>query len=237
MRNELIWIIFALCSFFALYGARALFGILGLYVWIVLMIIVSNIAVVMTVSLFGFTVTLGNIFYGSTFAATDSLCELKGKRAARQAVWVGFYTQCCFTAIVFALLLFAPDENDFAYPHLSALFKFLPRITLASLTAYLISQLYDIWAFERIRALFPKRNRLWVRNNFSTISSQAIDSGIFCAIAFIGVFPIAVVGEIFLTTYIIKILVALLDTPFVYLLTRRTHRDDMLFRYLSTSLS
>lgn len=228
MNNELIWVIFALCSFCALWGARVLFGMLGLYVWMVLMLIAANIAVLVTVNLFGLTVTLGNIFYGSTFAATDSLCEMKGKRVARQAVWVGFYTQVCFTTIVASLLLFTPDENDFAHSHLSTLFRLLPRITLASLVAYLVSQLYDVWIFERIRIRLPGRRRLWIRNNISTISSQAIDTSVFCTIAFIGVFPTAVVGEIFLTTYLIKVLVALLDTPFVYLLTRSSNRNGIL---------
>lgn len=227
MSNELAWLLLALCSFFALWGARVLFGVLGLYVWMVLMLIAANIAVLMTVNLFGLTVTLGNIFYGSTFAATDSLCELKGKHAARRAVWVGFYAQFCFTAFAVALLLFMPDGNDFAYPHLSALFRLLPRVTLASLVAYLVSQLWDVWVFERIRIRLPKRRHLWVRNITSTISSQAIDSSVFCAIAFIGVFPATVVGEILLTTYLIKVLVALLDTPFVYLVTRKKNRNSM----------
>lgn len=236
MNNNLLWIILAFSSFFALWGAKALFGTVGLYIWIVLMLIAANIAVLMTVNIFGLTITLGNIFYGSIFTATDSLCELKGKQAAQKAVWVGFYAQVCFTIMIVAIQLFTPDENDFVYPHINALFSLLPRITCASLVAYLTSQLYDVWIFARIRALLPNRKRLWIRNSLSTISSQAIDSGIFCAIAFIGVFPSTVIGEIFLTTYLIKIAVAIIDTPFIYFITHSNHKANRYFKATPASI-
>ncbi|MBU2235509.1 queuosine precursor transporter [Patescibacteria group bacterium] len=56
---------------------------------------------------------------------------------------------------------------------------------------------------------------LWLRNNGSTWASQAIDSVVFTLIAFWGVFPD--IWQIILFTYIIKIIVAAIDTPFIYL--------------------
>lgn len=221
MRNELLWVIFALFSLLGLWGAKKLFGVTGLYIWMALSIVAANVTVIVTITLFGLTATLGGIMYGSSFAVTDSLFELEGKRGAQKAVWIGFFVQICFTAIISITLLFAPHESDFAYPHLKALFQLLPRITLASLTAYLASQLYDVWIFEKIRKIWPGRRTLWVRNNLSTLSSQLIDTSLFCIIAFYGVFPISVVRDILLTTYLFKVIVALLDTPFVYLLTKR----------------
>ena len=58
---------------------------------------------------------------------------------------------------------------------------------------------------------------LWLRNNGSTWISQLIDSVIFAVVAFIGIFPFKVVFQIILSTYLLKIFVAFLDTPFMYL--------------------
>jgi len=145
---------------------------------------------------------------------------LKGQREARRAVWIGFYVQISFTIMIAIAALFMAAESDFAHPHFRALFRILPRITLASMVAYLGSQFYDVWMFQKIRARFPERKFLWVRNTLSTLSSQLIDTLLFCAVAFFGVFSGAVLVEIFITTYLLKLIVALCDTPFIYLLTR-----------------
>ena len=88
-------------------------------------------------------------------------------------------------------------------------------ITLASLAAYALSQAHDVWAFHFWRRKTGGR-MLWLRNNASTLVSQFIDTLVFCSIAFIGVFEVGEVAQIFLSTYLVKALVALLDTPFIY---------------------
>jgi uncharacterized integral membrane protein (TIGR00697 family) len=76
-----------------------------------------------------------------------------------------------------------------------------------------------VWAFHAIRQRTGGR-LLWLRNNASTVVSQLLDSAIFCTIAFWGLFPVNVFWEIMLSTYVIKVAVAALDTPFIYLARR-----------------
>jgi uncharacterized integral membrane protein (TIGR00697 family) len=92
----------------------------------------------------------------------------------------------------------------------------MPRIALGSLVAYLVSQLHDVWAFQFWKEKTSGKH-LWIRNNLSTLVSQAIDSLIFCLIAFTGLFPADVWFEILLTTYLFKLIVAIFDTPFIYI--------------------
>jgi hypothetical protein len=92
----------------------------------------------------------------------------------------------------------------------------MPRIAVASLTAYMLSQHHDVWAFHFWKDRFPEHKHLWIRNNFSTMISQVIDSAVFVLIAFYGVFETSILFEVFLTTYVLKFLVAIADTPFVY---------------------
>lgn len=219
MTNEILWLSFALVDLSILLILYRFFGKLGLYIGIVISIIVCNIQVLKTIQLFGLTTTLGNVLYASVFLGTDILSEMYGKEDARRGVILGFVALVLSTLYLQVALLFIPDASDFAQPHLEALFGFLPRVALASVTAYLVSQMYDVWAFHAIREKTGSRH-LWLRNNGSTLVSQFLDSLVFCSIAFIGVYPMAVFWEILISTYVIKALVAVLDTPFMYLARR-----------------
>lgn len=216
MPNELLWFIFLLIDFAMALIAIYFFGKKALFVIIAADIIVCNIQVIKTVELFGLVATLGNILYGSIFLATDLLSEVFGKKEARRGVWLGFYALIFMTITMQLALQFQPHESDFADPALQTIFGFLPRITLASLIAYLLSQHHDIWAFHFWKKKTEGRF-LWLRNNLSTWISQAIDSAAFVLIAFYGVFETTVLISILFTTYVVKLLVALLDTPVIYI--------------------
>lgn len=213
--NETLWIVFALVDLCLVLAVYRFFGRVGLFGLLVFNLLLCNIQVLKTIELFGLTTTLGNVLYASVFLATDLLSEFHGKKEARKGVLLGFVSLLMMVGYMQLALLFQPAADDFAQPHLQALFGFLPRIALASMTAYLVSQLHDVWAFHAIRERTGGR-LLWLRNNASTMVSQFLDSAIFCAIAFWGMFPVNVFWEILLSTYIIKVAVAVLDTPFIY---------------------
>ncbi|ACV67840.1 queuosine precursor transporter [Desulfohalobium retbaense] len=219
MPNELLWIGFALLDLSLVLLVFRLFGRVGLYGLIVFNLVICNIQVLKTIHLFGLTTTLGNILYASIFLSTDLLSEFYGKKEAQRGVLLGFCCLILATLYMQIALQFAPGPNDFAQPHLAAIFDFMPRVALGSMAAYLLSQWHDVWAFHAIRAKTGER-WLWLRNNASTLVSQLIDSSVFCVIAFWGVFPFSVWLEILLTTYLIKALTAGLDTPFIYLAKR-----------------
>ncbi|MGE4194460.1 MAG: queuosine precursor transporter [Pseudodesulfovibrio sp.] len=223
--NETLWIVFALVDLSMVLVVYRLFGRVGLFGLMVFNLLLCNVQVLKTVELFGLTTTLGNILYASVFLATDLLSEFYGKKEARKGVLLGFVTLLMMVGYMQIALYFQPAESDFAQPHLQALFGFLPRVAFASMAAYLVSQLHDVWAFHAIRARTGER-LLWLRNNASTMISQLLDSAIFCVIAFWGVFPMEVFVEILLSTYLIKVAVAALDTPFIYLAKRLFNRDE-----------
>ncbi len=216
MHNELLWLGFVLIDFtVALFVFRG-FGKIGLYGMIVMNIILCNIQVMKTISLFGLVTTLGNVLYASIFFCTDVMSEIYGKKEARKGVFLGFISLIIAALYMQITIRFVPSSSDFIHPYLERIFLFLPRITVASLSAYLISQLHDVWAFHFWKRLTSERY-LWLRNLFSTIVSQLIDTVIFVALAFYGVFPITIFVQIAITTYLVKVIVAVLDTPFIYL--------------------
>ncbi len=220
MHNELLWLAMLLANFLLIIAAYKLFGKWGLIMWIPISVIVANIQVIQTIELFGLVATLGNIVYATSFLVTDILSENYGKEDAKKAVWIGFFSLISMTLLMNLALYFLPLQGDeFAattHESLSTIFELMPRIAIASLTAYLVSQRHDIWAFHFWKKRFSSPGQLWVRNNLSTMVSQLLDSVVFTLIAFWGVFETGVLWEIFITTYLLKWAVAAADTPFVY---------------------
>ncbi|UCF50031.1 MAG: queuosine precursor transporter [Thermoplasmatales archaeon] len=216
MINEILWIGLLLSSFLIVIFAYKLFGLTGLYVWTAVAVILANIQVMKTIQVFGLVTAMGNVIYSSLFLVTDIVNENHSKKDAQKAVWIGFFVLITTTIIMQISIQFIPDESDFLSQHITAIFSVLPRIAFASLVAYLISQSHDVWFFAKLKKRHKKRY-LWLRNNLSTVTSQLLDNIIFTLIAFVGVFSWNIIGQIFLTSFILKVIVAACDTPFVYL--------------------
>lgn len=215
--NELLWLAMLAVNFLSILISYRLFGKSGLFAWVALAAVVANVQVVKLVDLFGTTATLGNIVYAASFLVTDILSEIYGKRQAQKAVYIGLFSLVVMTVLMNLALAFAPAQDDFAQKSLSVIFGFMPRIAGASLLAYMISQTHDVWAFEFWKNRFPANQLLWLRNNASTMASQFIDSSLFTLLAFWGVYPLEILMEIFWTTYLLKWVVGVADTPFIYL--------------------
>lgn len=218
MSNELLFIFEFLITFSLLILGYKLFGKTGVYIWIVLSTILANIQVTVTVGVFGMVATLGNIVYGSSFLATDILSEKYGIKEARKGVYIGFFANLATMIIMQLIIRYTPHSSDFMMGHVKQIFMLFPRVVAGSLAAFLFSQLHDTWAFEFWKKRFPKH--LWLRNNASTIVSQALDTAVFVSIAFWGVFSTEIVLGIAFSTYILKFVVAVCDTPFMYLAAR-----------------
>jgi len=225
MSNEIIFFIQTVVSLALVLIAFRL-GKTWLYALIAVNYVLANIFVTKTITLFGLEATGGNVLYGAIFLSTDLLSEYYGKEAAKRGVFIGLGATIFYLVMSQFILIYKASPNDWgAAQGMEAIFSFAPGIVLASLTAYLISQLHDVWAFHFWKERFQGR-LLWARNNFSTIVSQLIDSVVFATLAFSvfprlfmepeGVLPMDVVWQIVLTTYVLKLLVAVIDTPFIY---------------------
>jgi len=233
MNNAIMWLVMLMTNFILIVLAYKIFGRRGLLVWIPISTIIANVQVIQTVHLFGMVATLGNIVYASSFLVTDILSENYGKRDANQAVWIGFFSLISMVILMNMALYFAPIPEDImsnkTHESLSMIFKLMPRIAIASLISYVISQKHDVWAFHFWKNYFPKDSQLWIRNNLSTMVSQLIDSGFFTIAAFYGVFSNNDLIQIFASTYILKWVVAAADTPFVYLARRIKKKNSFIY--------
>jgi hypothetical protein len=173
----------------------------------------------------GSTLTLPGaaLAYALTFFASDCYSELYGKRAAQTMVNVGFLMNVVVLALVWSTIL-APAANPAFAGQFRAVLGASTNIVAGSLLAYVVSQNWDVVAFHRLRE-WTDGDHLWLRNVGSTASSQLLDTLIFVGVAFslapatLGVgeaLPPAVLASLVVGQYLLKLLVALVDTPFVY---------------------
>ena len=218
MPNELIFIFTVLLYLGSVLLLYKLFGKNGLYAFAVFSTLLGNIAVCKCVDIFSLSTTAGNVLYASTFLVTDILSEKYGKKDAQKAVLYSFSTMILWLLGSQLILLFTPNPSDFIDPSLKAVFSLVPRVTVGSLTGYIISQSLDVFLYHFIwKKTGSNSSKLWIRNNLSTLVSQAVDTVIFTFIAFWKTYPDNVFFSILITTYLFKAIVAIIDTPFIYI--------------------
>ena len=238
MSNELIFIFTVLIYLGSVLVLYKTFGKNGLFAFAIFGTLLGNIAVCKNVDIFGVSTTAGNVLYASTFLVTDILSEKYGKKEAAKAVAYSFTIMVLWMAGTQLILLFTPNANDYINESLKVVFGLVPRITIASLAGFVCSQNLDVFLYHFIwKKTGNDKAMLWLRNNGSTLTSQAIDTVIFTTLAFWGVYPKNVFFSILITTYVFKAVVALLDTPFMYLARRIVPFSERNVKYERTGES
>lgn len=220
--NELLLVLSLLISFGATVLFLKLFGKSGLFAWIGICAVFANVEVLILVHAFGMDQTLGNTLFASSFLATDILSELYGKKDANKGVLVGIITTVLFILLSTMWINYVPAEGDWAMPFVKQLFANTPRVLIASLIAYAVSEAFDVWLYHKWWTLTEKKfgnkdKYLWFRNNFSTLLSQLVNIVIFNFGAFLGIYSLSQLFSITIACYVIYIVTSLLDTPFIYL--------------------
>ena len=184
----------------------------------VALFVLANILAVKKIDIGPFVLTAGLLAFPFTFLITDAVNEVYGKRIAKKLVIHGFIIMAVVVGLIQIAIKLPPadfwvgEQEAFALVLSGTL-----RITLASMAAYLMSQLYDVWMFDYIKNKTQGKH-LWLRNNVSTITAQIIDSSIFITIAFWGMVPNEALFPMIAGQWVAKWVIALLDTPFCYLL-------------------
>ena len=225
--NTYIGILLIFSNFFSILLLYRYLGKTGLLIHIPISMLIANLQVVKTVEILGFVTALGNAMFGGSFFISDILSEIYGKKSAKEAVFIGFYTLIALSVFMGLALLFEPHSSDTSQEALEFIFTRTPRLMVAGLISFVLSQFHDVWAYHFWKQKMPELRFLFVRNNLSTLLSQILDTALFTYLAFglefnFGFFrweklyPTEILIEIAVTAYILKFFIAALDTPFLY---------------------
>lgn len=190
----------------------------GLFVWISISTIMANILACKSVDILGFTMYIGNVVFSSNFLATDIISEKYGYQESKKAVILGIFSQVIFLIVTQMALIYIPSSIDQVNESMKTLFSINIRVSISSITMYLISNMLDIYLFEKIKQKIP--DKLWIRNNVATIVSNCLENYFFTFFAFIGIYDFKTIISIATVTTIIEIIIAVMDTPFLYLSKR-----------------
>ena len=163
-----------------------------------------------------FIISAGILPYPLTFLVTDLISEIYGQKKANLAVFSGFVASIFVLSFLWLGAQFNSIPNsivdDSTY---NAVFQNAWRLITASMIAYLFAQFIDVRVFHFWKKLTNGKH-LWLRNNGSTIASQLIDTTLVISILFVGVWDTNQILSAIIDGWIFKMLIALLDTPIIY---------------------
>lgn len=211
--NELLFI-GVMLSGLGIALAAGYMGRIWLQMFIVAITLMLGVTDAKIVMAFGLPITLGTALYSAIFFATDMLTERYGKQAGYQAIRLSFFAMLIFQLFVQITRIAAPaPEVEELSAAMDLVYGTSLRMVGAGIIVYAISQHFDVWLYHEIHQ-WTGGKHLWLRNNGSTVASQALDTYLFCFLAFYGVIDewywIATVG------YGVKLVVAMSDTAFMY---------------------
>lgn len=213
--NEILLLVNVFLAFSAVLVFYKLFGKVGLFVWSAFAVVLANIEVAKCIDVFSFSTTLGNALFASSFLATDILSEMYGYKISKKNAFICLMAVVAFVLFMQIDLKYVPNSEDFVSSSMNNLFALSPRICIASVFMMFVSSLFNARIFKYLKERFPKY--LWLRNNVSTIVCQVIENFFFHMIAFYGVFNFNTICELTFTVSVIEIIIALFDTPFLYI--------------------
>ena len=123
-----------------------------------------------------FELSVGILFYPITFLITDLVSEIYGPKKANHMVMTGVVSSIfCLAIVSISNYLNATDWSPVNNQTFNLVFGNTTLAVGASMLAYLCAQFIDIKIYHFWKKL-TKGNHLWLRNNFSTICSQSIDT-------------------------------------------------------------
>lgn len=213
--NELLFFAEIIIVFSLLVISKKLFGKEGLYIWIAFATVFANIQVTKCIDFLGISATLGNVLFTSNFLATDILNECYGMKESKKGVYIGLFSVICYIILSQLTILFAPNSIDMVDGAMKQIFSIAPRVCISSVIMFFISNLADVYLYEKLKKLFNGK-KMWIRNNISTILCNCLENFLFVFGAFSFVYPFKEVIMIALTTCAIEVFVAFCDTPFLY---------------------
>ena len=228
--NEILLLLSVVVIYGSVLVAYKLFGKQGLFAFSAVATVLANIEVLILVDAFGMEQTLGNVLFASTYLVTDILSENESKKDASRAVYIGVFSSIIMLVFTSMWLLYTPSSADTAMPAIRQIFSRTPRLMLASVLGYAVSQRFDVWLYHAWWSFTSKhgdaRKFLWLRNNGSTLISQVINTVLFTTVAFAGIYEASTVIAIMISSYVIYVFTSLLDTPVVYIARRMKEKRE-----------
>lgn len=206
--NELIFFLQTTLVLAGTYLALKL-GKSALTTWIAFQALIANLFVLKQINLFSFDVTASDVFAIGSLLGLNSLQEYFGKEEAKKATWISFFILIFFTLVSTLHLYYIPNSYDESQSAFLTIFSKVPRLLIASMSAFFIVQQFDIWLFSKLKTTWSFATRVGISSSIS----QLLDTFLFSFLGLYGVVESFI--DVFIVSYTIKLIVILSQNSFI----------------------
>lgn len=212
MQNIIIFL--ANCGIVGLFAC--VFYKLGkhaLVAWGALLCVLANLFVYKQISILGFNATSSDIYAIATLLSLNLLQEGFGKEIAKKAVWINTSCLLFFLIMSHMHLMLVPSSHDYMHPAYVQLLSHTPRVVIASLTAFALTQMLNLHLYSILRNKFPKIP-VQVTTCGVIIVAQAFDTVCFNMLGLYGI--INAIAQVMIISFSIKMLSSLVAVPYAF---------------------
>ena len=188
-------------------------------------ILISNILAQKVFIFFGFPFTAGIIVFPFAYILGDVLTEVYGYARARRVIWIGFVALMLFIILTEVAIVLPPAAFWLNQQSFEQTLHSVPRIALASLAAYLVGEFVNSFTIAKLK-IRDEGARLWKRVVLSTVLGQAVDTGIFVLLAFVGVFQLGALIQLIMSAYVFKVVYEIVAAPLTCALIVRLKKSE-----------
>jgi uncharacterized integral membrane protein (TIGR00697 family) len=195
-------------------------------------LLISNVIAVKTISpftVFGHPVVLqaADLVFPVTYILGDVLTEVYGFKRARKAIWIGFGCNLFAAAAIYLGQILPSNAEWHDQASYEAILGTQFRILAASFTAYLFGEFANATVLAKMK-IWTEGRHLWTRTIGSTVVGQALDSTIFCTLAFYGepFMPNDALAALIISQWLFKVCYETAATPLTYLVVNYLKRHE-----------
>jgi queuosine precursor transporter len=167
----------------------------------------------------------GILFFPISYVIGDILTEVYGYSRARRCIWAGFAALLFMAFMSFVVVALPPAADWQGQAAYEQVFGQVPRIVLASMVAFWAGEFANSFVLARMK-VWTKGRHLWSRTIGSTLVGQGVDSLIFYPLAFYGVWNDALLFQVLVTQWALKVGWEVLLTPVTYLVVGALKRRE-----------